>query len=92
MSWYEVTADDTHRKRQRQKAQELKRSPWWRTKLNQGVCHYCEGKFLPTELTMDHVVPVARGGFSVKNNVVPACQDCNAKKRLATPVELILGG
>lgn len=39
---------------------------------------------------MDHVVPLARGGTSTKNNLVPACKECNAKKKLRTPVEEIL--
>ena len=38
---------------------------------------------------MDHLVPLARGGQSVKNNLVPACKECNAKKKLHTPVDLL---
>jgi hypothetical protein len=38
---------------------------------------------------MDHLVPLARGGVSVKGNVVPACKECNAKKKLHTPVDLL---
>ena len=36
---------------------------------------------------MDHVVPVARGGRSVKGNVVPCCAACNRSKRFLTPAE-----
>ena len=90
MSWFEVTADDRHRSKERQKARDLKKSQWWLDKLNQGLCHYCQGKFPGAELTMDHVVPVARGGFSTKGNIVPACRACNASKKLATPVDQIL--
>ena len=36
---------------------------------------------------MDHVVPLIRGGRSVKNNVVPACKDCNNKKKHSLPLE-----
>lgn len=43
--------------------------------------------FPPRELTMDHLVPVARGGMSVKSNVVPCCKDCNTKKRQLLPLE-----
>ena len=39
---------------------------------------------------MDHVVPVARGGRSVKGNVVPACRACNRGKSFLTPAEQIL--
>jgi 5-methylcytosine-specific restriction protein A len=76
-------------KKERDKARELKKSPWWKAKLSAGLCHYCGQKFKPTELTMDHLVPIARGGLSSKNNLVPACKACNAKKKLATPADLL---
>lgn len=68
-------------KAQRQKAKALKKSRWWRQKIQKGVCYYCGRKFLPNELTMDHVVPIIRGGRSEKNNLVPACKECNARKK-----------
>lgn len=58
--------------------------------LDKGICHYCGKKFKPEELSMDHVVPVARGGRSNKGNIVPCCKDCNNKKKYLTPVEMIL--
>jgi 5-methylcytosine-specific restriction endonuclease McrA len=39
---------------------------------------------------MDHIVPVARGGKSVKGNVVVCCFACNQSKGLSTPVDIIL--
>jgi len=30
---------------------------------------------------MDHLVPLARGGKSIKANLVPACKECNTKKK-----------
>ena len=36
---------------------------------------------------MDHIVPVARGGQSVKGNVVPSCKDCNTAKKQLLPME-----
>jgi 5-methylcytosine-specific restriction endonuclease McrA len=39
---------------------------------------------------MDHVVPVARGGRSVKGNVVACCKPCNDRKKLLTPAEQLL--
>jgi 5-methylcytosine-specific restriction endonuclease McrA len=85
--WYFLEIDEATRKKERQKAQELKRSQWWKNILGKGLCHYCGKKFKAAELTMDHIVPVARGGKSVKGNVVPACKACNASKKLTTPVE-----
>jgi len=78
-------------KREREKAQRLKKSQWWLTQLNRGVCHYCEKRFTRAELTMDHIVPLARGGTSAAGNVVPACKKCNRDKKLTIPVEKILG-
>lgn len=36
---------------------------------------------------MDHLVPVVRGGRSVQSNVVPACKECNSKKKYLLPME-----
>ena len=44
----------------------------------------------PKGLTMDHVVPVARGGRSARGNVVAACQECNTRKKLMTPAEQLM--
>jgi 5-methylcytosine-specific restriction endonuclease McrA len=38
-------------------------------------------------LRMDHVVPLGRGGRSVRGNVVPSCKDCNSRKQSLLPVE-----
>ena len=39
------------------------------------------------ELTMDHLVPLSRGGRSTKDNLVPSCKSCNNKKKTMLPVE-----
>jgi 5-methylcytosine-specific restriction endonuclease McrA len=39
---------------------------------------------------LDHVVPVARGGRSTKGNVVASCKECNNRKKLMTPAELLM--
>jgi len=36
---------------------------------------------------MDHVVPLGRGGRSVRANVVAACKTCNTRKQSLVPVE-----
>jgi 5-methylcytosine-specific restriction endonuclease McrA len=77
-------------KREREKAQKLRKSQWWLTLVNRGICHYCGRKFGPRELTMDHVVPLARGGTSTPGNIVPACRECNRDKKLGTPAEELL--
>ena len=83
-------ADPKRIRKEREKAQKLKKSAWWQSKLQEGHCHYCGEKFQPKQLTMDHIVPIARGGTSTPGNIVPACLDCNRKKKLSTPAEEIL--
>ncbi len=76
--------------REKNKARELRKTQWWQSKLQVGICHYCGEKFGAAELTMDHVIPVSRGGKSTKGNVVTACKACNNKKKYLTPVDMIL--
>jgi 5-methylcytosine-specific restriction endonuclease McrA len=83
-------SDPRRIKKEREKARELRKSQWWLERLKPGICHYCEKKFDPKSLTLDHVVPLARGGASTKGNVVPACPECNRDKKLQTPVDQIL--
>ena len=67
--------------RERRKAKELKNTSWWKNKKASGICHYCRNHFQPNELTMDHLIPIIRGGLSIKANLVPSCKDCNNKKK-----------
>lgn len=83
--------DPARIRREREKARKLRKSQWWLTLANRGLCHYCQRRFKPTELTMDHVIPLARGGTSVPANIVPACRACNREKKLATPVDNAFG-
>ena len=89
-TWVEVEADPAHVRREREKARQLRASAWWRRRLQRGLCAYCGDAFQPRELTMDHVVPVARGGRSVKGNVVASCKPCNVRKKVLTPAEQLL--
>ncbi len=76
-----VEVDDATMRRERAKARELRASPWWKQRCAAGVCHYCEAVVGAGALTMDHLVPIVRGGYSTKGNVVPACKPCNTAKR-----------
>jgi len=75
--------------KERVKARELRKTQWWKMKLAEGACHYCGEKFASDLLTMDHVVPLSRGGRSTKGNTVASCKECNTKKKYFTPAELI---
>lgn len=73
--------------REKEKARELRASQWWKRKLSEGRCHYCQQQFKPAELTMDHIVPIIRGGKSIKGNVVTCCKECNNMKKHMLPME-----
>ena len=47
-------------------------------------CQYCGSN---RRLTLDHVMPVSRGGQHTWNNVVTACERCNQRKSDRTPQE-----
>ncbi|MBZ4672305.1 MAG: endonuclease [Deferribacteraceae bacterium] len=74
-------------KKEKEKARALRKKQWWKNQISQGICHYCGRKFSPEELTMDHIVPLIRGGKTTKGNVVPACKECNNKKKYMLPIE-----
>ena len=79
--------DETDLKRERGKARDLRESQWWKRRLAKGVCHYCGRAFPPRGLTMDHVVPLSRGGKTIRGNVVPCCKECNNAKKQLLPME-----
>ncbi len=81
----EVSAEEV--RRERQKARDLRESQWWKRKRAAGTCHHCGKHFPPKDLTMDHLVPVIRGGKSTKGNLVPSCRKCNAERRYRLPFE-----
>jgi len=78
---------DSILKREKNIARELRDSSWWKSKIASGKCYYCGGIFKPSELTMDHKIPISRGGISEKMNIVPACKECNNKKKYMLPIE-----
>ncbi len=88
--WIEIERDERHIKRERAKAKELRQTPYFQELFSKGVCYYCQQSFKPEELTLDHVVPVARGGRSTRGNLVVSCRACNQKKKFLTPAEMIL--
>lgn len=51
-------------------------------------CAYCQRK--PRKLTMDHVVPLAKGGTHTDDNIVPACFDCNRRKHVKSAAEFLI--
>lgn len=81
------TVSEKDIKRERTKAREMRKKQWWKSLVAKGICHYCGEHFPSNEITMDHIVPVVRGGQSSKGNIVPACKECNNKKKHMLPIE-----
>ena len=89
MDDYFQAPDEGDIRKERQKARELRQSQWWKRLCSKGLCHYCNRAFKPGDLTMDHVVPLSRGGKSSRGNLVPACKECNTKKKMLLPLEWV---
>ena len=78
---------DVELKRERARARALRQTAWWNRRLAAGACPYCRRQVGARALTLDHVVPLIRGGRSIRANMVPCCHDCNAKKQSMLPWE-----
>lgn len=48
-------------------------------------CQYCGST---RQLTLDHVIPLSRGGASTWENVVTSCATCNVRKGASLPSEI----
>ena len=48
-------------------------------------CQYCHEVFAKKYLTVDHVIPISKGGRNSWENLVTACAGCNNKKADKTP-------
>lgn len=59
-----------------------------------GRCFYCNkpmkvvgGFNAPDQVTLDHILPLSRGGRHELNNIVLCCRHCNTSKGAKTPQE-----
>lgn len=48
------------------------------------TCLYCEDVLQKKDCTLDHVLPVSKGGKTTFENTVTACATCNANKGAST--------
>lgn len=66
----------------------------WLGKLEEfhNCCAYCGSPtidILESALTIDHIVPLSRGGSNFIDNIVPACSRCNFEKHTMTAEEFL---
>ena len=88
VDWYSLDAiDEAVIRAEKNKARELRKTRWWQQKTASGACWYCGEKVGYANLTMDHVIPLARGGRSTRDNLVPSCKECNTRKKSSLPIE-----
>ena len=65
------------------------KNKWWENRMDitkfkkesDRVCHYCGKQIVNKEdLTVDHVIPISKGGENSADNLVIACKACNREK------------
>jgi len=52
----------------------------------QDCCEYCwsQEAYSPDTFSVEHIVPIAKGGTNAANNLANACQGCNNRKFVST--------
>lgn len=53
-------------------------------RLYHSACIYCGAT---ERITLDHLIPLSRGGDHTIGNLAPACRSCNARKGTKLPIE-----
>ena len=56
----------------------------------QWVCQLCGKILTPETVTIDHIVPVVKGGTNALENLQPLCMHCNSLKR-DKPMSVVVG-
>lgn len=64
-----------------------------------GLCFYCGVLMMrnanenhPRRFTIDHLIPLSKGGTSKRKNLVACCKGCNREKGNKTVREFVSGG
>lgn len=47
---------------------------------DRNTCQYCAKRLTASQITIDHIVPRAKGGLTSFSNCVVCCKSCNSKK------------
>lgn len=54
-----------------------------------GICHYCKKETPRHRWSLDHKVPICRGGTGRRDNLIGACKTCNNAKGNLTEEEFL---
>jgi hypothetical protein len=52
----------------------------WAMLRRSNLCHWCKCVLTIHTATIDHVIPIGRGGADQRDNMVLACEPCNKKR------------
>lgn len=91
--WRKANPDRTslHKQRKRARKRAVPCEPIMRTEIferDEGLCGICGEAVDPANWHLDHIVPLARGGHHVHENVQVAHPACNMRKWAHLPEEL----
>jgi len=90
LDWQKKNPELARLATQRRRAKKLDNGVFEVTKsdinrLLRNECFYCQSK--TAKMTVDHVMPIAKGGTHSIGNIVAACVDCNLSKNSKTVME-----
>lgn len=55
--------------------------------LQKGKCHWCKKRLTMDTKTVDHIIPLSKGGSDNPSNLCIACRDCNSSKHAKDPLD-----
>ena len=56
-------------------------------KRDNSTCYMCKRKLGYSEMVLDHIIPLSRGGAHCESNLAVACVACNLRKGSKLPAE-----
>jgi 5-methylcytosine-specific restriction endonuclease McrA len=85
---YMTVENQKRRARKKQAGGSFVRSQWLKLlKEFGGKCVYCGSS---VKMSMDHFVPLSKGGSHCHGNIVPSCMNCNSNKRENDPMDWVV--
>ena len=91
LCFVDLNQKQKHINREKKKAYLMRKTAGWKSRvMKEGKCHYCSTPVTWKTATMDHIVPLSRGGRSTPGNIAVSCKDCNTQKKDHLPVEWLV--